>query len=245
MAGALKRGKSKKIYEQIAEHIKGLIEQGHLQPGEKLPPMNVLAARYGVSRATVREAFSALVGMGLIDLRHGEGTFVHRIDVQTMVVQPMNAALLLGMGDLEQLLEVRRLLETGNVLWACRRGSEEALARIREAFALMQVARDVEELVSADVQFHLAIADAAGNQVLANLMRTLSEPIRSLLRVAWEEAKEAGETDRLIGEHEQLLTDLLRRAEAEARAGIERHLERTERLIREMKQGKRKWQEGT
>lgn len=215
-----KRNRLKKTYEQVADHFKRLIEQGALLPGQKLPPMSELAVRFGVSRATVREAFSSLVGMGLIDLRHGEGTFVRRFDVQTMVTEPMNAALLLGMGELRELLEIRRLLETGAVRYACERAGEEALAAAEAALV------ESGDPADRDLQFHLLLAGCAGNNVMLNLVNTLAEPIRSLLREIHEELDDPDELDR---EHRAILQAIRARDSVEAERLLSEHLARTER----------------
>jgi GntR family transcriptional repressor for pyruvate dehydrogenase complex len=238
----MNRSKSKKTYEQVAEQIKWMIEQGHLQPGDKLPPMNELAAEFGVSRPTVREAFSTLVGMGLIDLRHGEGTFVQKIDVQTMVTEPMNAALLLGRGQLRDLLQVRRLLEVGTVELACWDASAERLAPVRIALERMEsvsTKQTVEERVGADLQFHLAIAEVSGNNVLLNLMNTLTETIRSVVRLAWlEESRAEG----LVEEHRAIYRSLLAGDKPLAQNLIAAHLDASARLMEERRGGER-WSE--
>ncbi|PWK13755.1 FadR/GntR family transcriptional regulator [Tumebacillus permanentifrigoris] len=231
----MNRSKSKKTYEQVAEQIKWMIEQGHLQPGDKLPPMNELAIEFGVSRPTVREAFSTLVGMGLIDLRHGEGTFVQKIDVQTMITEPMNAALLLGRGKLRELLQVRRLLEVGTVRMACAEASELRLAAVRSALERMEsvsTKQTVEERVGADLQFHLAIAEVSGNYVLLNLMNTLTETIRSVVRLVWlDEERAAG----LVEEHRALYRALLAGDKPLAERLIVEHLDASERLMEQSK----------
>ncbi|MGZ4135302.1 MAG: FadR/GntR family transcriptional regulator [Tumebacillaceae bacterium] len=228
----MRRGKSKKMYEQVAEHIKTMIEQGHLQPGDKLAPMSELATHFGVSRATVREAFSSLVGMGLIDLRHGEGTFVQKIDVQTMIIEPMNAALLLGRGDLHELLEVREMLEENTVRLACERATEEQLAGLHAALERMMQSRDnIEELVSADMQFHLAIAECAHNTVLVNLMNTLSEPIRSIQMTRWELV--ADEPKELIEQHRHIYVAIAAQDSKLAMRLIREHVRESERVVQE------------
>ncbi|MDD3363973.1 MAG: GntR family transcriptional regulator, partial [Syntrophomonas sp.] len=70
--------KTKKIYEEIVEQLKGMISTGDLQPGNKLPAERDMAESLGVSRASVREALTALETMGILDIRPGEGTFVRR-----------------------------------------------------------------------------------------------------------------------------------------------------------------------
>lgn len=226
---AKSKSKPTKIYEQVARHIKQMIEDGVLAPGDKLPPMTELAKQFGVSRAAVREAFSSLVGMGLIDLRHGEGTFVQQIDVQTMIIEPMNAALLLGRSNLRDLLEMRRLLETGAVLAACERRTEEGLLRMKQALEQQETARHtLEEQVSCDLQFHLAIAEASGNNVLLNLMNTLSEALRSTLRTTHEAAADPQAS---IREHRLLYEAIQNRDAKSAAELIAGHLEHSERHV--------------
>jgi GntR family transcriptional regulator, transcriptional repressor for pyruvate dehydrogenase complex len=230
----VRRGTSKKMYEQVADHIKTMIEQGHLQPGDKLAPMSELATHFGVSRATVREAFSSLVGMGLIDLRHGEGTFVQKIDVQTMIIEPMNAALLLGRSELYELLEVREMLEEHTVRLACERATEDELARLQEALARMsQPRQNTEELVSADMQYHIAIAECAHNLVLVNLMNTLSEPIRSLQYARWEAEEE--ERHALIEQHRHLYHAIAAQDSKRATRLIREHLQHSERVVQKIR----------
>jgi len=224
------RSKTKKTYERVAEHVKRLIEQGLLLPGDKLPSMIDLAKEFGVSRATVREAFSSLVGMGLIDLRHGEGTFVRRVDVQTMITEPMNAAILLGMGDLQALLDVRRLLEAGSAQWACERRTAQHLDLLAAAVAAMDpaVERGLEDRVGADLQFHLALAEAAGNDVLRNLLNVLGEAVRSVLRTTWE----AQPIDVLYAEHRAILDAVRAQDAARAVQLVDVHLRQSEQLLR-------------
>lgn len=221
--------KPKKIYERIAADIKRWIEQGHVVPGEKLPDMRTLAARFGVSRATVREAFSSLVGMGLIELRHGEGTFVQKIDVETMVTQPMNAALLLGHSDMRQLLEVRKYLELGAVEAAARRADASSLTAAKQALEKMEEpSLHLEERVSADLQFHLGLAEAAGNPLLYNLLNSMSEAVRSRIRSQYEGQEEAA-AGRQAAEHRLIYDAVLAGEPERAVRHMREHLESSER----------------
>ncbi|ASS74404.1 hypothetical protein CIG75_04995 [Tumebacillus algifaecis] len=223
------KNKSNKIYEQVAQHIKQMIEEGVLAPGDKLPPMTELAKEFGVSRATVREAFSSLVGMGLIDLRHGEGTFVQKIDVQTMIIEPMNAALLLGRSNMRELLEMRRLLEIGTVQGACERWTDEGLARIEQALNRQEAAcHTLEEQVSCELQFHIAIAEASGNNVFLNLMNTLSEALRSTLRLTHEATDDV---EALIAEHRRIFEAIRSRDGKRAVELMSDHLLHCERHV--------------
>lgn len=226
--------KPKKMYERIAAEIKDWIEQGHVQPGDKLPDMRTLAVQFGVSRATVREAFSSLVGMGLIELRHGEGTFVQKIDVETMVTKPMNAAMLLGHGDLRQLLELRRALETGVAEAAANRAEEADLSNVLVALRKLEATGlHVEERVSADLQFHLALAAAAGNSILYNLLNSMAEVLRSCLHRLYEaEGAEVASVE----EHRLIYEAVVAGDDAAAVSRMRGHLLRCERQVLQQRQ---------
>jgi GntR family transcriptional regulator, transcriptional repressor for pyruvate dehydrogenase complex len=184
MRSFMRNKRPRKMYEQVAEEMIRMIESGRLYPGEKLPPLAELAKLFGVSRATVREAFSVLQGMGLIALRHGEGTFVQQVDMETMILKPMNAALLLGWNELISLHEVRELLETGACRMAAARATEEDRQAIEQAFqAFASADEQGENRIQADLSFHLAITHASKNLVIINLMQVLAEPLKSLARM--------------------------------------------------------------
>ncbi|MDD2422403.1 MAG: GntR family transcriptional regulator, partial [Heliobacteriaceae bacterium] len=80
--------KTRKIYEEIVEQLRALIAKGNLMPGDKLPSERELSERLGVSRASVREALTALEVMGILDVRPGDGTFVRETN-QSSIIEPL------------------------------------------------------------------------------------------------------------------------------------------------------------
>src|SRR6476661_5537118 len=97
MADAFQALDRRSLAHDAAEHLRGLIGSGALQPGDKLPPERALATRLGVSRPTLREAVRGLVIMGMLETRHGAGTFVVR---QEPVGDPLTLTI-----DLHELVE--------------------------------------------------------------------------------------------------------------------------------------------
>lgn len=179
MAG--KNGKREKIYQQITDQVVHYIRSGTLKPGDKLPALSDMAHDFGVSRAAMREAFSALQGMGLVSMRHGEGTFVAKLDLQMDVLEPMNAALLLGMGDLKQLHQVRKILEVAACRLAAEHHSAEELQEISSALWGIEMSDSHSEaFATVDWRYHLAIAAASHNSILLNLLSTLSASMQSV-----------------------------------------------------------------
>nr|WP_307190169.1 GntR family transcriptional regulator [Geomicrobium sp. JCM 19039] len=108
------RVRSKKIYEEVADSLKGAIEKGDLKPGDRLESVEKLAERFAVGRSAIREALSALRATGLVDIRHGEGTFVRSYESIDLKI-PYSSLLLVNPKEIKELLEVRKILEVGSV----------------------------------------------------------------------------------------------------------------------------------
>ena len=120
--------KIKKIYEEVIEQVKKLIIDGKLQPGDKLLSERELAEKLGVSRASVREAFSALEMMGIITIRPGEGSFVRQVSYEEML-EPLSFLLQVDIDNVMQLLEVRKILEVEVATLAATRAKRKTLKR--------------------------------------------------------------------------------------------------------------------
>src|SRR3954468_24455231 len=108
-AGALFPGRlvRTRLYEQVAEQITTWIADNGLQPGDRLPPERELAARLGVSRATLAQALVALEVTGVVSVRHGDGTVL----LADPRVEPVLAALRERRDDLGEVIEARKALE--------------------------------------------------------------------------------------------------------------------------------------
>ncbi|GLG01337.1 GntR family transcriptional regulator [Alicyclobacillus hesperidum subsp. aegles] len=173
----------KKLYMQIADDMRRMIEQGLFQPGEKLPTLQALAAQFGCSRATVREALGALRGQGLVEFRHGNGTYVRTASVE-MWMQPLDAAILLGLDEVRDLVELQTAVLAGIAHAAAkRRGGSDYSALARALFELESSGRHSEHRIASELHFYSVLAECAANRVLENAFRVLQEALRSSLRV--------------------------------------------------------------
>lgn len=168
----------------IAERLRGRILGGRLHPGDRLSGHRELAAEYGVSVGSVREAISMLVSEGLIETRAGRGTFVAApSEVPAAPGPPLERK------EIEELIEAREVLELQIAAMAAERASAAQIAKLRQAVERMQAAvSDPGSYPEADVDFHLALAEAAGNRFL---LRAMTE-LRALLRRDMELSAEAG-----------------------------------------------------
>ncbi|MFD2831564.1 FadR/GntR family transcriptional regulator [Corticicoccus populi] len=161
----------KKIYEEIVDLIIQKIKEGTLAPGDRLPAITKLAEEYSVSAASVREALNSLKMMGIVEVKHGQGTFVksgESINLE-FKVQVLNKA------DIKNLLEVRRIVETGCAAIAARRITEEELVELERVLEEMHTVVDDDSLgEKADYEFHVMIAKASSNPMLIELLENIS-----------------------------------------------------------------------
>jgi GntR family transcriptional regulator, transcriptional repressor for pyruvate dehydrogenase complex len=213
-----------RLYEQIVEQIGRSITQGQLKPGDQLPPERELAQRFGVSRTAVREAMKALAEKGFIESQHGRGTFVVDRAARTPR-QSIDHVIWLNGGQPDgtiHLVEVRALLEPAIAARAAARADAKDLAALREAFVAMDRAHeDANAFIEADLDFHLALAVAAGNPVVLALIDSIVALLREhRLRMFWVE----GGPQRGQHHHRRILEAVERRDQEGARRAMEAHL---------------------
>jgi len=178
----LKPIKTKKIYEQIVDQIGILVAEGQLKPGDRLPSERELVERFQVSRASIREAISALEMMGLIEVRSGEGTYIRQVNIDS-VVAPLAWMLFIEKDTDLELYEVRKILEVQAAGLAAERVQETEIKDMYEALEVMRLDLKIDRLgEEADHRFHFAIARATHNKMLIRLMNTISETMQKTLK---------------------------------------------------------------
>jgi GntR family transcriptional regulator, transcriptional repressor for pyruvate dehydrogenase complex len=213
---------SARLYEQIVGQIEESIRKGELTAGSQLPAERDLAKQFGVSRTAVREAIKALQEKGLVDAFPGRGTFV-----TNGVPNAMRRSLdkLVNSGEEEgraYLVEVRDILEPEIAALAAVRADEEDLAAMREAVKIMDAAsRDSDAYIEADLDFHLALAEAAANPIVLSLIDSIVGLLREQrLRIFRVE----GGPDRGQHHHRRILEAIQRHDPQAARAAMQAHL---------------------
>ncbi len=206
------------LHAVIAERLLSHIVQSELEPGDRLPGERDLAARLGVSRTTVRQAIVQLRVEGLVDVRHGGGTFLRPLDPQAEAV----AAVLDRRRRLPEVLEARRALEVPIAGLAAARRTEPDLAAIDAGLERMrhEVAAG-EPGLDGDAAFHAAVTAAAHNPTLAELMDHLADAITETRS---ESLAQPGRPPRSLHDHEAIAR-AIRAGDADAaRAAMQAHL---------------------
>lgn len=152
----------------VSESILALIRSGELKPGARLPSEPQLIELTGVSRSSVREAIRSLETMGLLEIRRGKGTYVRAIETSTMA----DAQILLMLADrrvLENLVEVRVLLEPLMARLAAERATPDDLEALRRQLNAMRDAPDREAWRPPHLAFHQALAEATHNIIMSKI----------------------------------------------------------------------------
>ena len=164
------------ISDQVFGQMKELILEGEWKPGGKIPSENELAQQFGVSRVTVRNALQKLSALELLETRFGEGSFVRSPDAAAMLSPLVSAAYINDKG-LEEILQLRSMIEGPVCKEACRRADDAGKAELADIFRRMRQARDyLPEFARLDYKFHLKIAQLAGNSVIIRIYGILNGP---------------------------------------------------------------------
>lgn len=206
---------------QVVNHVRSLIENGTLLPGDRIPPEREFARSLKISRASLRTGIGYLAAMGVMKVRHGVGTFVADGPPE------LGKASLSFMGALHgfqswQMFEARIILESNLAALAAERGKEEHHAGMAEEVAEMFAAVDnPSDYLIHDVLFHRIISQASGNPILAAIMETVTSSMYDNRRKTVERSTDLRESAEM---HRAIYRAIRSRNAAEARKLMQQHL---------------------
>jgi GntR family transcriptional repressor for pyruvate dehydrogenase complex len=216
----MKSTEPKRLYQSVATQILALIRQGEFPPGERLPPERELALKLGVSRPSLREALIALEIGGQVEIRMGSGVYVCATGTDDA-----NAVAALGDSPSE-LMQARAAIEGTVVVLATAHMTAAMLDRLRRAVERMRrLAAAGKSAVEADRQFHMLIAEAAGNSVLSRYVGELFDSRHDPIAAAMRGHTENPQTWTIaVEEHEAVLKALQAGDPIAAQAALRAHL---------------------
>jgi DNA-binding FadR family transcriptional regulator len=220
--------------QEIVKALTDLIMKGVWKPGDLIPSEKELALRFGVGRSTVREAVKSLVVIGVLEARAGEGSFV-REATSELLSGAFRWGLLLGERNLDDLVDVRVLVEVECARRAARRRDSELLRQLFDSIREMRARQtDHEAFKDTDTRFHLAIAHAAQNAIFENIGTT----IQSIVRIWYPKTYYIPETKGLtIAEHRAIAGAIEARDSDAAGDAMRAHLERAGGRLRRILSG--------
>ena len=231
--GSYVKLKKRKVFEEIADQIRGMVESGQLSPGDQLPPERELALRFGVSRTSLREAIRALEMMGEVETRVGVngGTFIRELslDHAMNIVQSMFNRTNQMLTDI---VEVRLILETKSAFYAAKRRTDEDL---EELYAVLE---EMEEDINrgglgmqADHKYHLTVAKASENAFLSGLSQLLEDMIE---QTRMNTLSEKGVPEEALEDHKKITEAIANKNAALAEVLMRSHLMKAYNMSKKM-----------
>lgn len=209
------------VTNQVIAQVKGLLVSGALQIGDKLPPERQMAEQLGVSRPSLREALRALEFSGLLTPLPSGGVCV--ANGGTVLDSALQTTHLVRQFSLEKVFEARSCIEMTTVRLAAQRATEAALEELCRANELFRLAVEQDDgFVAADMAFHLAIARASDNEVLATMLQSSRAMLHDFCS---ESLATSAERATALWHHQRILEALLQRNETEATERMAEHLD--------------------
>ena len=227
-----KRGRN--LAERLVSELAAEIRDGTLRPGDKLPTEAQAVGRFSVSRTVVREALSRLQASGLVETRHGVGTFVaeRRRDVGFRA----DAAEIGTVMDVVAMLELRIAIESEAAALAARRRTKGQVREMRQALDAFEANIETDgDTVTPDFHFHSLIAEATGNPYYSSLMASFGT--RAIPRTRVNSPGSGPEERhrylaRVNREHEDIFSAIARGDADGARAAMRTHLSNSRERLR-------------
>ena len=216
--------KPERISDRISELLIKVISDEKFKTGDKFYSENVLAAKLGVSRSSIRESMRSLEVTGWVTVKHGKGVFI------ASAVDRSNESFMEWIKDNRESLmehfEVRLMLDPKAAVYAARNASESEIRELRDICAEFQSkveTNDIEALIGIDERFHFTIAKSTKNKTLFVLMKTMAKS----LPVGWITSLHVpGRISKTVGEHRAIVDAIAAHDEKKAEKFMLEHLEK-------------------
>jgi GntR family transcriptional regulator, transcriptional repressor for pyruvate dehydrogenase complex len=214
-----------RLSDEVVKELKRLIKNQVYPSGSKLPSEKQLAEKFGVSRVSIREALSILSSAKIIEIRHGEGSFVRNTNIGSYL-PPVAASLVAVPEHILHLIEVRMTLEVSTAKFAADRATEKNIQEMDDACSsYMQEVQTGGYGEKSDMRFHRAIAAATQNPVFQEMMSPLVGLLRESMRFTL--GKNVGNFERVqevYAEHKRILSAIQNRQPDKAASAMYEHL---------------------
>jgi GntR family transcriptional regulator, transcriptional repressor for pyruvate dehydrogenase complex len=221
------------LYKEVIGQILDMIKQGEWKQGGRIPGEIELAQKFEVSRNCVREALKALGHAGVLESKPGLGTFLSKDALRSIQTKEMGQ-LLRDETSLAELLEARLIIEPQLVKIASERATEEDIARLETAVKrAMQAVRTNTYSVQIGLEFHMLMAQIAGNRVIMRLFSSIADELRVQRRVLILSHMSKEGFLRELREHSAILACIKRRDGGRASELLTAHLTTAMRVLTE------------
>lgn len=225
---SIQKIKAESLRAQVYATLKEKLMQGDWQEGEKLPSEHEFCALFGVSRVTIRAALQQLEILGLVETKHGGGTFVKKFSVCRNIETFHPLIQIQQNQDMITVMEYRKIVEKGTIGLAKEKITESDFALLEKTYEIMaDETRSIDEYIRADFAFHSHLAQISRNSMIIKVYELIHEILLTAMR---DIVYLAGRTGHVY--HRQLIDALKNGTKAECEALMESHIERNIGVIR-------------
>jgi GntR family transcriptional repressor for pyruvate dehydrogenase complex len=175
------------LVDDIIERLTSLIIEGGLRPGDQLFTERELMTRLGVGRSSLREAIKTLSALGILDIRHGTGTFISSGGT-SMLTRPLKWGLFLTRTSVRDVIDARASMEISMARWAAERATDDEIKDIADLLQRLEENEgDAIKYVQYDLAFHMAIAKASHNELFLSILTMLQHILRVWMETTFAE----------------------------------------------------------
>ncbi|AZV56386.1 FadR/GntR family transcriptional regulator [Clostridium sp. AWRP] len=164
---------NKNVVQSIIEKIQNMILHDELKIGDKLPPERQLTEIWKVGRPALREALKALEIIGLIERKHGQGNFISN-NINDSYYKPLSISFKLSNGSIEDLFDLREVLESSSVRAAAKKASKQDIKKLYKIYKSMINENNESKKAEFDKEFHYEIIKLSGNELFITTWNSLS-----------------------------------------------------------------------
>jgi GntR family transcriptional repressor for pyruvate dehydrogenase complex len=183
LSPSLNGGSKENVTQLLIQRFQEMLREGVLTQGTRLPPERDLAAHFNVARSSLRQALKVLEIMGVITQKVGDGSYLNT-DTSAVLSVPMEFLFLLDDTSVEELTELRLLMEPGLARLAAQRATADDISLLRKSVKdLGSSGQDKLKLVSSDLLFHRAIFQASKNRAASSLFQTIHRAMAKMILV--------------------------------------------------------------
>ena len=227
LSPALSGGGKDNVTQLLILRFQEMLREGVLTQGTRLPSERELAAHFSVARSSLRQALKVLEIMGVITQKVGDGSYLNT-DTSAVLSVPMDFLFLLDDTSVEELTELRLLMEPGLARLAAQRATADDIALLRMSIKdLESSAQDKLKLVSSDLLFHRAIFQASKNRAASSLFQTIHRAMAKMILVT----SQLVDLEHTLSFHKPIMNAIERRDGEQAAALMANHLKDATALL--------------
>lgn len=227
--------KNTKVYEQVIDQIKEMINEGTLKKGDKLPSERDLVEQLQISRTSIREALRSLEVIGLIECRQGEGNFIKE-SFENNLFEPLSIIYMLEGSKQQEIWELRMIIEVEAAGLAAKRITDEQLEELKEIMQNFNSSEDENINAEIDKQFHYKIAEYSGNALIFNMLRSVSTLLDHFIKDARRLILVQQENREILySQHYEVYLSMAKHSSADARKAMREHLDFANKYMTKVK----------